>query len=63
MLRKKDGGGDGAGNGGGEKLLLLLLLLLSLLLLLPFSNSCLSFNLLNLFLIAKSIPGGLGAFL
>ena len=46
---KNDGGGGG--DGGGERLLLLLL----------FSNSCLSFNLFNLSLITKSVPGGRGA--
>ena len=46
---EKNDDGEG-GDGGGERLLLLLLL--SLL------NSCLSFNLFNLFLIIKSAPGG-----
>ena len=48
---KKNGGGEG-GDGGGERLLLLQL----------FSNSCLFFNLFNLFLIIKSSPAGPGAF-
>ena len=47
---KNDGGGGG--DSGGERLLLLLLI----------SNSCLSFNLFNLFLIPKTVPGGTGAF-
>ena len=48
--REKEGGGCGGGDGGGE-----ILLLLSF-------GSGLSFNLSNLFLMAKSTPGGLGDF-
>ena len=46
----KKGGSCGGGDGGGEILLLLLF------------GSGLSFNLSNLFLMAKSTPGGLGDF-
>ena len=47
---EKEGGGCGGADGGGE-----ILLLLSF-------GSGLSFNLSNLFLMAKSTPGGLGNF-
>ena len=50
VVVKQKGGSCGGGGGSGEILLLLLF------------GSGFSFNLTNLFLMAKSTPGGLGDF-